>query len=206
MRKAIAIDFDGCLCSDDYPRIGKPNWKVIERAKQEQAQGAGLILWSCRAGELLLEALIAANSWGLCFDAVNESLPDWIEEFGTCPRKVGATEYWDDRAVRMPGDSGGQAAETPFLDTGGTDMEAADGEEKRAIVQRLKDYRAASGLGLLEAVSVKTAHFRGQRISTDTLRDICADGAPIMEMSEWRKISRALDLMTSKEAADGDSN
>nr|DAP79314.1 MAG TPA: hypothetical protein [Caudoviricetes sp.] len=28
--------------------------------------------------------------------------PEWIEAFGTCPRKVGATEYWDDRAVRMP--------------------------------------------------------------------------------------------------------
>ena len=25
MRKAIAIDFDGCLCTDAYPEIGEPS-------------------------------------------------------------------------------------------------------------------------------------------------------------------------------------
>ncbi len=44
----------------------------------------------------------ACEGWGLTFDAVNESLPDWIEEFKTRPRKVGASEYWDDKAVQMP--------------------------------------------------------------------------------------------------------
>lgn len=29
-------------------------------------------------------------------------LPDWIEAFCNRPRKVGATEYWDDRAVVLP--------------------------------------------------------------------------------------------------------
>lgn len=102
MRKAIAIDFDGCLCSNAYPEIGAPNWGVIERAKRQQRAGAGLILWSCREGELLDEAVNACASWGLAFAAVNESLPDWIEAFGNRPRKVGASEYWDDRAVRLP--------------------------------------------------------------------------------------------------------
>lgn len=101
-RKAIAIDFDGCLCIDAYPAIGKPNWSIINRAKNEQQNGAGLILWTCREGSLLLEALAVCKSWGLYFDAVNESLPDWIEEYQTCPRKVGASEYWDDKAVRLP--------------------------------------------------------------------------------------------------------
>lgn len=82
----------------------------------------------------------------------------------------------------------------------------SDAGEKRAIVQRLKDYRAASGLGSQEAVSVKTAHFKGQRVSTDQLRDICADRAPKLEMDAWRKISRALDILARKEAADGNSN
>ena len=36
MRKAIAIDFDGCLCQDCYPSIGPPNWEVIRRAQAEQ--------------------------------------------------------------------------------------------------------------------------------------------------------------------------
>ena len=99
MRKAIAIDCDGCLCTDAFPAIGEPNWAVIDRAKAEQQVGTGLILWTCREGDLLQEAVVACEGWGLTFDAVNESLPDWIEEFGTQPRKVGASEYWDDKAV-----------------------------------------------------------------------------------------------------------
>ena len=102
MRKAIAIDFDGCLCTDTFPAIGEPNWAVINRAKAEQRRGAGLILWTCREGQLLQEAVEACQSWGLTFDSVNESLPDWIEEFGTRPRKIGASEYWDDKAARIP--------------------------------------------------------------------------------------------------------
>lgn len=102
MRKAIAIDFDGCLCADAWPDVGAPNWSVINRAKQEQQAGAGLILWTCREGQQLQAAVEACASWGLKFDAVNESLPDWIEAYQTTPRKVGATEYWDDRAVAMP--------------------------------------------------------------------------------------------------------
>jgi len=58
--------------------------------------------WTCREGQLLQEAVEACQGWGLTFDSVNESLPDWIEEFKTRPRKVGASEYWDDRAVHMP--------------------------------------------------------------------------------------------------------
>lgn len=102
MRKAIAIDFDGCLCTDAFPDIGEPNWGVINWAKLEQRNGAGLILWTCREGDLLLEAVEACRRWGLTFDALNESLPDWIEAFGNRPRKVGASEYWDDKAFRMP--------------------------------------------------------------------------------------------------------
>lgn len=102
--KAIAIDFDGCLCDNAYPAIGAPHWGVIARAKMEQEAGAGLILWTCREGQLLQEAVAACESWGLRFDAINESLPSWIAAFNNAPRKVGASEYWDDRAVPMGGE------------------------------------------------------------------------------------------------------
>ena len=102
MRKAIAIDFDGCLCTDAFPAIGEPNWPVIKRAQVEQRAGAGLILWTCREGQILQDAIAACEGWGLTFDSINESLPDWIEAFGTQPRKVGATEYWDDKAASIP--------------------------------------------------------------------------------------------------------
>ena len=69
------------------------------------------------------------------------------------------------------------------------------GAEKRAIVQRLKDYRSTHGRGCLDKVSEKTAHRKEVRISADVLRDIVADRAPKMELSEWRKIARALDAL-----------
>lgn len=101
MRKAIAIDFDGTLCENAYPDIGIPKWNIIMKALVEQQKGAGLILWTCREGNLLFDAVQACEKWGLVFDAVNASLPEWIEEWGTNPRKVGATEYWDDKAVKI---------------------------------------------------------------------------------------------------------
>lgn len=61
MQKAIAIDFDGTLCTNDYPNIGEPNWEIIAEAKMEQANGAGLILWTCREGEMLHAALKACE-------------------------------------------------------------------------------------------------------------------------------------------------
>ena len=72
---------------------------AIEEAKKEQAAGAGLILWTCRAGKELDAAIAACKEWGLNFDTVNQSLPEWIEAWGSDSRKVGADEYWDDKAV-----------------------------------------------------------------------------------------------------------
>ena len=101
LQKAIAIDFDGCLCANAYPDIGAPNWEIIVAAAAEQIAGAGLILWTCREGELLENALEACARWGLHFDAVNDILPSWKKFYGNETRKVGATEYWDDKAYRV---------------------------------------------------------------------------------------------------------
>lgn len=103
MRKAIAIDFDGCLCEPAWPNIGEPHWNVIQYAKEEQGKGAGLILWTCRVGDRLKEAVDACAGWGLIFDAVNDNLPERIAAYGANPRKVNADEYWDDKAVIMDG-------------------------------------------------------------------------------------------------------
>ena len=100
--KAIAIDYDGCIAINSWPGVGEPNWEVINRAKDEQANGAKLILWTCREGHKLEEALDACGKWGLRFDAVNDNLQELKEEWGNNPRKLAAAEYWDDRAVRMP--------------------------------------------------------------------------------------------------------
>ena len=98
MQKVIAIDFDGTLCENKYPEIGLPRWGVIFKALSEQENGAALILWTCRTGKELNDAVEACAKWGLTFDAVNKNLPSWVDTWNNDPRKVGATEYWDDRA------------------------------------------------------------------------------------------------------------
>ena len=98
-QKIIAVDFDGTLCENKWPEIGEPNmqliWHLIEQREKYQNK---LILWTCRAGEKLEEAIEWCNSRGLIFDAVNENLPDIIEMMGSDTRKIYADEYIDDRA------------------------------------------------------------------------------------------------------------
>lgn len=95
----IAIDFDGVLCTDEYPEIGAPNWLVIREAATLRKSGACLILWTCREGQRLQEAVDACKGWGLEFDAVNENPPFFRDLWQNDCRKVGADEYWDDRSV-----------------------------------------------------------------------------------------------------------
>jgi hypothetical protein len=39
---------------------------------------------------------------GVKLDAVNENLPEMVELYGEDTRKIFASEYWDDRARKMP--------------------------------------------------------------------------------------------------------
>lgn len=99
MRKVIAVDFDDCISRNNWPGVGEPNWVVINEIKEEQKLGTAFILWTCREGVALKNAIVACKSWGLEFDAVNENIPERIREWGRDSRKVSADEYWDDLAV-----------------------------------------------------------------------------------------------------------
>ena len=96
--KVIAIDFDGTLCENKWPEIGAPNEELFLYLRtRQQLEGAKLILWTCREGVQLTEAVDWCKKRGLIFDAVNENLPERIAMFGTDPRKISADEYIDDR-------------------------------------------------------------------------------------------------------------
>ena len=97
--KIIAVDYDGTIALDSYPHAGRPNWPVINRAKEEQANGARLILWTCRVGDELATAIEACAKWGLLFEAVNDNPLSRQILYGNNTRKVYADEYWDDHAV-----------------------------------------------------------------------------------------------------------
>ena len=102
LSKVITVDFDGCLCEDAYPDIGKAIPSTIARVLCEKALGTKIILWTCREGMELDAAIEWCRQHKIVFDAINENLPERIEQYGTNPRKIGADEYWDDKAVRVP--------------------------------------------------------------------------------------------------------
>ena len=94
----LAIDFDGFLVEDKWPELGEAvlcNFILLEKL---QKKGHKLILWTCRCGELLEEAVNLCEVLGLKFDAVNENLPETIEKYGSESRKISADFYLDDRA------------------------------------------------------------------------------------------------------------
>ena len=99
-RRIVAVDFDGTLAETKFPEIIKPIPKMIKHCKQLQKGGAILILYTCRKGQDLQDAVEWCEGQGLIFDYVNENTAENIENYGgTDTRKIFAHEYIDDKAI-----------------------------------------------------------------------------------------------------------
>lgn len=96
--RIIAVDFDGTLCMDSYPGIGIPNMPLIEMLKSLQKEECKIILWTCRCGKRLEEAVRWCQTFGLIFDKINENTDEILEEYGSDSRKIYADVYIDDKA------------------------------------------------------------------------------------------------------------
>ena len=102
-----AVDFEGTITSRRrFPEIGPPNVSVIELLKMARLQGVKVILWTCREGNYLTEALEWCKDHGLEFDAVNENLPEAAEYLGRNTRKVLADLYIDDKSFSVCSEEG----------------------------------------------------------------------------------------------------
>lgn len=101
-RKIIAVDFDETLFTDEYPNIGNPIWKTINYCKDEQLSGATIILWTCRNGNELYDAIKACSNVGLFFDYINKNTKENMLKYGANEgRKICADIYIDDRAKNI---------------------------------------------------------------------------------------------------------
>lgn len=96
MNKIYAVDFDGTLCENNWPGIGRPNMALIKFLQMEQLKGAKIILWTMREGDALEEAVDWCEGLGLIFDAINDNLKSQQEMYGNNSRKVYADRYIDD--------------------------------------------------------------------------------------------------------------
>lgn len=98
MKKIYAVDFDGTLSlGSKYPKIGEPNADLIDFLNVKQKDGNFIILWTCRRGKELDEAIEFCKNNGLNFDSVNENLPEVLDLFGGDTRKIYADYYIDDK-------------------------------------------------------------------------------------------------------------
>ena len=98
--KIFAVDFDGTLCENAWPEIGKPYEYMIAAVKQLRQDGNKIILWTCREGTDLEKAIAWCAERELFFDAVNDNLEENKEFFGGNSRKIVADYYIDDKNLR----------------------------------------------------------------------------------------------------------
>ncbi|WP_299119622.1 BT0820 family HAD-type phosphatase [uncultured Winogradskyella sp.] len=97
-RLIIAVDFDGTIVEDAYPKIGKTRIFAFETLKRLQQDNHRLILWTYRSGSKLQEAVDFCQENGIEFYAVNASFPE--EKFdNTRSRKIHADLFIDDRNI-----------------------------------------------------------------------------------------------------------
>lgn len=91
----IAVDYDETLNIG-----GTPNVPLIRRLQMSQRNGDIVILWTCREGKSLFEALDFLMANGFRPNFVNQNTPEMIRKFGNDCRKIFADIYIDDKAVR----------------------------------------------------------------------------------------------------------
>lgn len=97
----IAVDFDGTLFTENlFPKVGLPIFKNINKVLQLQELGHTLILWTCRTGQALKDAINASKKVGIYFSFINENYPERIKDYDIESRKINADIYIDDRAIR----------------------------------------------------------------------------------------------------------
>lgn len=92
----IAIDFDGTIVEDAFPKIGAPMLFAFETIKKLQQEGHRLILWTYRSGSKLQEAVDFCKENGIEFYAVNKNYPEEVFD-GKISRKIHADLFVDDR-------------------------------------------------------------------------------------------------------------
>lgn len=98
----IGVDFDGTITTErdmGYELILRDNCK--ETLTWLANRGVRLVLWTCRTGESLEEAIdfLRDHEMTQLFVAVNEQVPEVVAKYKESARKLGADYYIDDKNV-----------------------------------------------------------------------------------------------------------
>lgn len=93
----IAIDFDGTIVQDSYPSIGMVNPSAKRVINRLFSEGHYIIIWTCRTGDHLTQAVNFLLSEGIRFSRINENEPVNLKLYKEPSRKVYADVYIDDK-------------------------------------------------------------------------------------------------------------
>lgn len=93
----IAVDFDETIVYSKYPEIHGIRHGVAEALHSLREKGHYVILWTCRCGDMLTEAVNFMLANGIEFDRINDNHPEMVAKYGTNSRKIYADVYIDDR-------------------------------------------------------------------------------------------------------------
>lgn len=94
----IAVDFDGTLFRDAFPAVGEVMPGAVDAMRALHRAGHYLIIWTCRYGDRLLDAVNALVAHGILFDRINDHNPENIRQYGgEAGKKVYAHIYIDDK-------------------------------------------------------------------------------------------------------------
>lgn len=118
----IAVDFDGILCKNEFPKIGAPNYQVVSLVRQLIDKGHEVILWTTRNGEELVEAVKWCEDIGLHFCNVNGPAHSNKEEYKDVypipSRKIYADIYIDDHNLEFVSEHEGMEYVIGYLEKG----------------------------------------------------------------------------------------
>lgn len=95
----IAVDFDGTLHTGKWPSLGAPTPYMVETMQRLKADGHYIILWTCREGQQLTEAINWLLDHKIPFDRINDNNPDNVQKYGSNSRKIYAHLYIEDKQV-----------------------------------------------------------------------------------------------------------
>lgn len=97
----VGVDFDDTIAYTHYPTIIKPLPHAMDvlRVLMNDPYTI-LILWTCREGEYLQQALDFCELYGIKFDYVNENCKRNLDLYTVDCRKVSADIYIDDKSYQ----------------------------------------------------------------------------------------------------------
>ncbi len=95
----LKVDFDGTIVKEKFPYVGDPIPMALDVIKKFHDHGYNTILWTCREGEHLQDAIVFLESHGIFFDVVNTNHHNNPYRHLSPPRKPFANYHIDDKNI-----------------------------------------------------------------------------------------------------------